>query len=215
MTEASAIVESRAFLDHKQLPATLIVLGGGFIGCELACLAAVLGVKVILIELLEDILLLLDPDVRREVRTHMETTLGIRILTGKAAQAVSADSRAIRCEEGAETLAAELLLCGVGRKPVTDGLKLDNAGLKTGERGFIEADSYCRTSAANIFAVGDVAGKTQLAHFATAQGITAAENAHLRLQRKHETVVPNVFSRRPKSVRSASRRRRPGNKIGL
>lgn len=197
LSKDARIVESRAFLDLKQLPATLIVLGGGFIGCELACLAAALGVKVTLIELLEDILLVLDPDVRREVRTHMETTLGIRILTGRAAQAVSADSQAIRCEAGTETLAAELFLCAVGRKPVTDGLKLDNAGLKTGEHGFIEADDYCRTTVANIFAIGDVTGKTQLAHFATAQGITAAENAHLRPQRKHETIVPNVIFTSP------------------
>jgi dihydrolipoamide dehydrogenase len=127
----------------------------------------------------------------------METTLGIRILTGRAAQTVSADSQAIRCAVGTETLVAELFICAVGRKPVTDGLKLDNAGLKTGEDGFIEADDYCRTTAANIFAIGDVTGKTQLAHFATAQGITAAENAHLRPQHKHETIVPNVIFTSP------------------
>src|SRR5580692_6349451 len=59
------VVESRAFLDIQKLPASMIVLGGGFIGCELACMAAMLGVKVTIVELAEDILLLLDPDVRR------------------------------------------------------------------------------------------------------------------------------------------------------
>ena len=78
------VVESRAFLDIKELPKSMIVLGGGFIGCELACMAAMLGVKVTIVELLEDILLLLDADVRREVRAHMEKNLGIRVLTGKA-----------------------------------------------------------------------------------------------------------------------------------
>ena len=186
------VVESRAFLALTKLPETMIVLGGGFIGCELACMAAQLGVKVTLVELLEDILLLLDPDVRREVRAQMEKD-GIRILTGKALEKISADAKTVRGNFGDETLTADLLLCAVGRKPVTDGLKLENAGLKTNERGFIEADDYCRTKVANIFAIGDVTGKIQLAHYATAQGIAAAENAVRPKLHRHDTVVPNVI----------------------
>src|SRR5581483_9628149 len=118
-----------------------------------------ISVKVTIVELLEDILLLLDADVRREVRTHMEKNLGIRVLTGKALEKISADANSVKGNFGDETLTADLLLCAVGRKPVTDGLKLENAGLKTSERGFIEADDYCRTKVANIFAIGDVTGK--------------------------------------------------------
>jgi dihydrolipoamide dehydrogenase len=134
------VVESRGFLDIVKLPESLIVLGGGFIGCELACMAAMLGVKVTVVELLEDILLLLDPDVRREVRGHMEKNLGIRVLTGKALGKISGGGGAtatLSGKFGDETLAADLLLCAVGRKPVTDGLHLENAGLKVNERGFI------------------------------------------------------------------------------
>src|SRR5581483_3403489 len=191
------VVESRAFLDIKELPKSMIVMGGGFIGCELACMAAMLGVKVTIVELLEDILLLLDVDVRREVRTHMEKNLGIKVLTGKALEKVSADAKGVKGNFGDETLFADLLLCAVGRKPVTDGLKLENAGLKTTERGFIEADDYCRTKVANIFAIGDVTGKIQLAHYATAQGIAAAENAVGSKLHKHDTIVPNVIFTAP------------------
>ena len=194
------VVESRAFLDIQKLPASMIVMGGGFIGCELACMAAMLGVKVTIVELLDDILLLLDADVRREVRAHMEKNLGIRVLTGKALEKISGGGGAtatISGKFGDETLTAELLLCAVGRKPVTDGLKLENAGLKTTERGFIEADDYCRTKVANIFAIGDVTGKIQLAHYATAQGIAAAENAVQTKLRKHDTIVPNVIFTSP------------------
>jgi len=191
------VVESRAFLDIKELPKSMIVMGGGFIGCELACMAAMLGVKVTIVELLEDILLLLDADVRREVRTHMEKNLGIRVLTGKALEKISADANSVKGNFGDETLTADLLLCAVGRKPVTDGLKLENAGLKTSERGFIEADDYCRTKVANIFAIGDVTGKIQLAHYATSQGIAAAENAVRPKLHKHETIVPNVIFTSP------------------
>ncbi len=191
------VVESRAFLDIKELPKSMIVMGGGFIGCELACMAAMLGVKVTIVELLEDILLLLDADVRREVRTHMEKNLGIRVLTGKALEKISADAKSVKGNFGDEALSADLLLCAVGRKPVTDGLKLENAGLKTSERGFIEADDYCRTKVANIFAIGDVTGKIQLAHFATSQGIAAVENAVGSKLHKHETIVPNVIFTSP------------------
>jgi dihydrolipoamide dehydrogenase len=191
------VVESRAFLDITKLPASMLVLGGGFIGCELACMAAMLGTKVTIVELLEDILLLLDPDVRREVRSHMEKNLGIRVLTGKALEKISADDRGVRGSFGDEVLEAELLLSAVGRKPVTEGLNLQNAGLETNERGFIDADDYCRTKVASVFAIGDVTGKIQLAHYATAQGIAAAENAVIPKPHKHDTLVPNVIFTSP------------------
>ena len=191
------VVESRAFLDLQKLPATMIVLGGGFIGCELACMAAMLGVKVTVVELLEDVLLALDADVRREVRAHMEKNLGVRIHTGKALEKISANDKAVRGSVGDETLTADLLLCAIGRKPVTEGLKLENAGLKTNERGYIETDDYGRTKVANIFAIGDVTGKIQLAHYATAQGLTAAENAVRSKPHRHDTIVPNVIFTAP------------------
>jgi dihydrolipoamide dehydrogenase len=187
------VVESRAFLDLDKLPQTMIVLGGGFIGCELACMAAQLGVKVTIVELLEDILLLLDADVRRAVRGHMEKELGIRVLTGKALENITADNKGVRGKCGAETVEAALLLSAIGRKPVTDGLKPENAGLKLNERGFIEVDDYGRTSVAGIFAIGDVNGRIQLAHNATSQAIIAADNACGQRLRKYEAVVPNVI----------------------
>jgi dihydrolipoyl dehydrogenase len=191
------VVESRGFLDIERLPQTMLVLGGGFIGCELACMAAMLGVKVTIVELLEDILLLLDADVRREVRAHMEKSLGIRVLTGKALEKVAANDHGVTGSFGDEVLKADLLLSAIGRKPVTEGLKLENAGVKASERGFIEADDCCRTNVATIFAIGDVTGKIQLAHYATAQGLAAAENAVSGKPHKHDTVVPNVIFTSP------------------
>jgi len=175
----------------------MIVLGGGFIGCEIASMAAMLGVKVTIVELLGDILMLLDADLRSEVRGHMEKTLGVRVLTGKPLADISADASGVSGVFGDETLRADLLLNAVGRKPVTDGLNLAAAGLETDARGFIETDAYCRTKAATIFAIGDVTGKTQLAHFATAQGLVAAENAVGKKPRRHETLVPNVIFTAP------------------
>jgi dihydrolipoamide dehydrogenase len=191
------IVESRAFLALDHLPQSMIVLGGGFIGCEIASMAAMLGVKVTIVELLADILMLLDADLRSEVRAHMEKVLGIRVLTGKPLGDIAADSNGVSGRCGDETLRADLLLNAVGRRPVTDGLNLAAAGLEANARGFLDVDDFCRTKAATIFAIGDVTGKTQLAHFATAQAIVAAENAVGNKPRRHETLVPNVIFTAP------------------
>uniref|UniRef100_UPI003F945AB0 FAD-dependent oxidoreductase n=1 Tax=Roseiarcus sp. TaxID=1969460 RepID=UPI003F945AB0 len=151
----------------------------------------------LIVVLLDDILRLLDGDLRGEVRAYMEKRLGVRVLTGKPLADVSADAFGVKGVVGEETLRADLLLNAVGRKPVTDGLELENAGLTTNARGFIETDDYCRTKAATIFAIGDVTGKAQLAHFATAQGLIAAENALGSKTRRHSTLVPNVIFTTP------------------
>ena len=158
----------------------MIVLGGGVIGCELACMAAQLGTKVTIVEMLEDILMVLDKDVRRVVRGHMEKELGIEVLAGVRMEKIEVvkGGGGVTGVVGKKSGNAELLLVSVGRRPVTDGLDLEKAGLSVDKHGCIEIDEYCRTKVATIYAVGDVtAGSTQLAHAATAQGIMAAENA--------------------------------------
>jgi dihydrolipoamide dehydrogenase len=175
----------------------LLVLGGGVIGCEFACMAAQLGVKVTVVELLEDILMIVDPDVRRELRRHMESDLGVRILTGGALTDVKAGEKAVTGVFGGKALEAEMLLVSIGRKPVTAGLELQNAGLQANERGFIPVDATCRTRAATVFAIGDVTGGPQLAHAATSQGVTAAENAVAGKRKPVEPLVPSCIFTSP------------------
>jgi dihydrolipoamide dehydrogenase len=184
------VMDSRAFLDLKSTPARALVLGGGVIGCEFACMLAQLGVQVTIVEILEDIVALLDADVRRELRRRMENALGIRILTGKSLENIKADGKAVRGTVGGEVVEADLLLAALGRKPVTQELQLENAGLKTNQQGFIEVDEHARTQVATIYAIGDVTGGPQLAHAATSQGLVAAENACTRHLRKNEKCIP-------------------------
>jgi len=191
------VVESRGFLRLRQLPGSVLILGGGVIGCEFACMLAQLGVQVTIVELLEEILTFLDADVRRELRRHMEKSLGIRILTGVTLENITAGDEGVRGQAGHEELGADLLLAALGRKPVTEPLKLQNAGLTANARGYIEVDAYGRTCVATIFAVGDVTGGPQLAHAATSQGLVAAENACGHGLRKNETVVPNCIFTSP------------------
>ena len=191
------VVESRAFLGLRALPAKVLVLGGGIIGCEFACMLAQLGVQVTMVELLEDIVAVVDADVRRELRRYMEKTLGIRILTGVTLEDIKADDHGVQGRAGQEKLEADLLLVSLGRKPVTSSLKLENAGLTPNERGFLDVDAYGRTNVASIYAVGDVTGGPLLAHAATAQGLVAAENACGRYLHKNETLVPNCIFTTP------------------
>ncbi len=191
------VVESRGFLGLRALPPTVLVLGAGIIGCEFACMLAQLGVKVTMVELLDDIVAVVDADVRRELRRHMEKSLGIRILTGVTLEEITADERGVRGRAGQEKLEADLLLVSLGRKPVTSSLKLENAGLAPNERGFLDVDAYGRTNVATIYAVGDVTGGPLLAHVATAQGVVAAENACGHYLHKNETLFPNCIFTTP------------------
>lgn len=192
------IVESRKFLGLTALPTSLIVLGGGVIGCEFACMAAQLGVKVTIAEMLEDILFMLDADIRRELRRHMETNLGITILTGKPMENIKADARSVSGTVDGKTISADMLLVSVGRKAYTEGLDLVKAGIELTKSGQIEIDQYCQTKIPGIFAVGDVtAGSTQLAHAATAQAVTAAENALGKKMKPVETVIPACIFTEP------------------
>jgi dihydrolipoamide dehydrogenase len=149
-----------------------------------------LGVQVTIVEILEDIVAFLDADVRRELRRQMEKTLGIRILTGMSLENITADEHAVRGAAGGEAVEADLLLAALGRKPVTQELQLENAGLSTNQHGFIEVDEYGVTQVSTIYAIGDVTGGPQLAHAATSQGLVAAENACTRQRRKNEKLIP-------------------------
>ncbi|MEI6218745.1 MAG: dihydrolipoyl dehydrogenase [bacterium] len=200
LPKSDRVVDSRGFLDLENLPSTLIVLGGGYIGCELACMAAQLGTKVTIVELLEDILLLVDADIRREVRHHMEESLGIVILTGKPLTDIKVTGQTVRGKAGDKTIEGEMLLASVGRRPVTDGLEIGNAGIQPDSKGFVAVDDHGRTSVATVYAVGDVTGRIQLAHAATSQGLIAAENACTRKLGKFEPLIPAVIFTAPEAA---------------
>jgi dihydrolipoamide dehydrogenase len=195
--ENERILESRAFLELTKLPESLIVLGGGYIGCELACMAAALGVKVTIVELLDDILTLLDKDVRSVVKRGMKRELGIQILTGAPLENIEATASGVSASASGKKLEAQMLLVAVGRKPVTDGLNLNEAGLDTDENGFITVDQHSRTKVSSIYAIGDVSGRVQLAHAATSQGIHAAETACGKTLKPEERLVPGVIFTMP------------------
>jgi pyruvate/2-oxoglutarate dehydrogenase complex dihydrolipoamide dehydrogenase (E3) component len=180
---------SETIFDQRKLPASLIVLGGGPLGLELAQAMVRLGSKVTIVEFADQILGPEDQDVAAIVRQRLEDE-GCTILTGtKAMEVQYRDSlihltiAATSSEGEARVLQAEALLVAAGRKPNIDGLGLDNAGVKFTPRG-IPTDSRMKTNRGHIYACGDVNGQFPFTHVAGYEAGIALTNAVLRLPRR-------------------------------
>ena len=195
--EHERIVESRAFLELDKLPETLLVLGGGYIGCELACMAAGLGVKVTVVELLADVLMLLDKDVRQVVKKNMKDALGMTLLTGDAMENIQASDKGVTATAGKTKLEADMLLVAIGRSPVTDGLNIEASGVALNENGYIDVDELSRTNVPGIYCIGDVSGRMQLAHAATSQAVYAVGHALKDEEKIEEVIIPGVIFTSP------------------
>ena len=165
--EGKRVLSSTELLSIDRIPKSLLILGGGVIGCEFACLFAELGSEVTVVEMLPTILPNIDADCVKVLKKSMEK-LGVKILTGQPLSDIKCTSRGVSGKAGEEKLSAEYLLVSIGRKPCSAELNLPAAGVKSNERGFIPVDEYNRTNVPNIYAIGDVTGKIMLAHFASA-----------------------------------------------
>jgi dihydrolipoyl dehydrogenase len=173
--ESKRVLTSTELLAIEKIPKSLLILGGGVIGCEFACLFAELGTKVTVVEMLPRILPNLDGEASRLLTRKMKEA-GVEILTGHPLQDIKATARGVSGVADGKTLKAEYLLVSIGRKAVNEALSLQAAGVKTDERGWVPVNSKCRTNVSNIYAIGDIAGRIWLAHLASAMGICAVEN---------------------------------------
>jgi dihydrolipoamide dehydrogenase len=176
--DGAAIWSSDDLLASSELPAELLILGGGYIGCEFASLYAALGSKVTVIEALPRLLPGLDKELGQSLERSFKKA-GISVLLNCKVESVSvekADSSpvTVRLADGL-TLSGSKLLVSVGRVPNVEGLGLENVGVKLTGR-CITVDDFMETSAPGVFAIGDVTGKIALAHVASAQGRVVVEN---------------------------------------
>jgi dihydrolipoamide dehydrogenase len=175
--DGKRIITSTEALDLKAVPKTMLVLGGGVIGLEIGTYLAKFGAQVTVVELMDQVLPGTDPDLVDVVMRNLKKK-GVKVMTGT--KALGATMRAdgvdvkVQTPKGEETLAVETVLVSIGRKPNSDGLGLDVAGVKVGPKGFVEVDGQMRTSNPKIFAIGDVAGGMLLAHKASKEGLVAA-----------------------------------------
>jgi len=185
-TDGGVVCTSDEALHWKELPARLLIVGGGVIGCEFACMMAQYGVRVTVVEMLPALL----PEMEPQFGAHLAGVFakrGIEVLAGAKVEDLSvANGRATAVVSGGKTVEADKVLVATGRRPATAEIGLETIGLET-DRGFVRVNDRMETKTKGVYCIGDANGRCLLAHAASAHGVTAVENA---LGHKTEFAAP-------------------------
>ena len=178
----------------KGMPRSVVVMGGGVIGCEFATAYAELGIETTIVEMLDKLVANLDEDVVKATVKSLQKR-GVKIHTGSKVTGMKPGASSVTVEiENGESIEAEYVLVAVGRKPNTDGIGLEELGIKT-NKGIIVVDDRCQTNIPGIYAIGDAAETRQYAHLASRMGIIAADNATgFEASDKRDVVPTGVYT---------------------
>ena len=172
------VLTYRDAIMQKRLPASVVIIGGGAMGVEFATIWNSYGSQVTLVEMLPRILPLEDEQVSTEL-TRAFTKTGINVLANAKVDRLDTKDESVEVTvstyEGIQTIAAEQVLVAVGFAPNSENLGLEALTIERDDQGFIKIDGGMRTNVDGVFSIGDVTGKLQLAHVASAQGVVAAE----------------------------------------
>ncbi len=195
--DGDRIVTSEHALRLDRVPRSVVVLGGGVIGCEFASVWASFGAEVTIVEALPRLVPVEDEASSKALERAFRKRK-IQVRTGTPFQSVKVTDEGVAVTvEGGDVIEAELLLVAVGRGPTTDGLGYDEQGVAM-DRGFVLADERCRTNLDGVYAVGDIVPGLQLAHRGFQQGILVAEEiAGLEPATIDEAGIPRVTYSHP------------------
>ena len=196
------IVDSTGALELAKVPEHMVVIGGGVIGLELGSVWRRLGAKVTCVEFLDQILPGMDADVRKDAnRIFKKQGIEFKLKTKVTKAEVKGKKAVLTLEPAAggdaETIEADVVLVSIGRRPNTDGLGLDKAGIAVNQRGQIETDHDFSTQVPGIWAIGDVIPGPMLAHKAEDEGIACAENIAGLTGIVNHDVIPSVVYTMP------------------
>jgi len=194
------IVDSWGALDFDAVPGRLGVIGAGVIGLELGSVWHRLGSQVVILETLEECLFMADSQIAKEaLRYFKRQGLDIRLGAKVTGAECGDDGVSVAYEDGTgvQSLTVDKLIVCVGRRPFTDGLLGEGAGVELDERGFIQVDGHCRTTAARVWAVGDVVRGPMLAHKGTEEGVMVADLIAGRVGEVNYDVIPFVVYTAP------------------
>ncbi len=209
------IINSDDALELKKLPQRLCIVGGGVIGCEMAFIFNSLGVDVTLVEGLERVLPIpsVDVEISKLLQREMKKQ-GIKTELGRTLKEVTTDNdilnailgpspfieKASAAQSAEKTLQTDMVLVTVGRIPQTAGLDLEQVGIKTDARGWIEVNDFMQTSLENVYAIGDIVGpaKVMLAHVAAAEGLCAIK--HILSEKHGKATDPMDYTAVPSAI---------------
>lgn len=198
--DGERIVDSWGALEFTEVPKTFGVVGAGVVGLELGSVWNRLGSDVVILEAMDDFLFMADKELAKDARRHfkkqgLNIELGAKVTSAKAsAKGVSV---AYEDKDGSQNIKVDKLVVAVGRRPFTDGLFADDAGVLTDERGFIEVDEQCRTSIKGVYAVGDCVRGPMLAHKGSEEGVMAADLIAGEIAEVNYNVIPCVIYTAP------------------
>ena len=190
------VVDSTGILDRESLPNHLVVVGGGVIGCEFACMYASVGVQVTVLEAMPEICPNLDPEVSASLRDGL-TKKGVTFNLGAKVESISADKVSYADDSGSNELEADLVLVATGRRPNTKNLGLEELGLDIDDRGGVRVDNRGATNIPGLWAAGDVTGQAWLAHAASRMAEVVVNNITGRKDHMRYDSMPAVVYTSP------------------
>ncbi len=190
------IITSTEALSLKEIPKHLVVIGGGVIGLELGSVYKRLGAEVTVVEYLDKIIPGMDGSLSKELQKVLKKQ-GVKFMLSTAVSAVErkGDSVVVTAKNKKDeeiTIEGDYVLVAVGRKPYTDGLGLENAGVELDERGKVKVNEHLQTNVQNIYAIGDVIKGAMLAHKASEEGVLVAEQLAGQKPHINYNLIPGV-----------------------
>lgn len=192
------VITSTEALKLPEIPQSMIVIGGGVIGCELGSVYARLGAKVTVVEYLDRLIAGMDGDLGHELEKVLKKTNNIQFYLNTGVTAVANEGTQVKVTAHNHktntdvTLEAQYCLVAIGRRPYTDNLGLENAGIATNKRGQIVVNKHLETGVPGIYAIGDVIEGAMLAHKAEEEGIFVAETIAGQKPHINYLLIPGV-----------------------
>jgi dihydrolipoamide dehydrogenase len=194
------IIDSWDALELEAVPKRLGVIGAGVIGLELGSVWSRLGSEVTILEAMEDFLFMADRDVAKVAARDFKKQ-GLDIRLGAMVSAAKVGKKGVKVDyedkSGKQSIEVDQLIVAVGRKPNTDGLLADDAGIQQDERGFIVVDDECRTPVKGVYAIGDSVRGPMLAHKGSEEGVMVADLIAGEIAEMNYDVIPSVLYTNP------------------
>lgn len=206
----NTILTSKEMLELNELPASLLIIGGGYIGCEFASIFASLGVKVKIIEMMTRIVASEDVDISKELTRLMERQ-GIEIFTSATISKIYENKITFMQDNQEKIIEGDKILVAIGMYPCFNKEEMDGLGVQS-NNGII-VNNKMQTTIANIYAIGDVTNKIKLAHYAYAQAEIAAKNIMGNSVEFDETIVPSAIFTIPEISSVGARNERLSSSI--
>ncbi|MCT4509176.1 MAG: dihydrolipoyl dehydrogenase [Tepidibacter sp.] len=190
------VITSDEALNLKKLPKSMLIVGGGVIGCEFGQFFRTLGTEVSIVEMNDQVLPFEDKDIAKQLQRSFKKDK-IKLLTSKKIQKCNIkEEKVIANLDNGKSVEADIMLVSVGRKPYLENLGIEDIGIKT-ERGKIVVDEKMQTNVDGIYAIGDIVDSPFLAHVASKEGMIAVENALGKDKNINYTAIPRCVYTEP------------------